>query len=73
MVIEDIKYISESSKYKGNQQHFASMAKSFNYEFYDNFLTYFMKRDISNNEPRVTPVTEVKKVIQEISESAHEL
>ena len=37
-----------SSKYKGDFDYFDKLCKSFSKSFYDNLLTFFMKRDISN-------------------------
>ena len=62
-----------SSKYKGDFDYFDKLCKSFSKSFYSNLLTFFMKRDISNYNPRKIPMTEVKKQIQELSVSAYEL
>ena len=58
-------------KYKDDKAHFAPMYKMRNRAFYEQLLTYFMKRDINEFIPQQNiPITKQKKEIQKESEPA---
>ena len=55
--------------HKGDDEYFKQMYKSFNKEFYDNLLTYFIKYDINDFNPRRIPMTEAKQDLIDASKS----
>ena len=70
----DRRYVvtATSNAHKGDYDYFDSLCRSMDEAFYNNLLTFFMKRDLSKFNPRKIPMTEVKKAVQEISRSAYE-
>ena len=60
-----------SPKYKDDKAHFAPMYKMRNRIFYEQLLTYFMKRDINGFIPQQNiPITKQKKDMQRDSENS---
>ena len=56
-----------NAKYKGNQKYWSNLFSSFTNEFYENLMTYFMKHDIKEFNPRIIPMTEAKQDLIEAS------
>ena len=56
-----------NGKYRGNFDYFKRLMERCDKEFYDNLLTYFMKRDISTFNVRLIPETEAKQDLIEAS------
>ena len=65
--------VKTSNKHRQDTDYFDKLCKSFNKSFYDNLLTYFVKNDISQFNPRIIPLTDAKKLIQEQSRPSYEL
>ncbi|KAA6360749.1 MAG: hypothetical protein EZS28_043724 [Streblomastix strix] len=56
--------------HRHNFEHFDKIHQAIKQaDFYDNLLTFFMKRDISQANLQVIPMTEAKKDIQKVSKS----
>lgn len=58
-----------NGKYKGNNEYFKQMYESFNKEFYDNLLTFFVNYNITEFNIRNIPMTEAKQDLIEASRS----
>ena len=58
-----------NGKYKGQFAYFKQFVESFNKEFYDNLLTYFVKYNLNGFEVRNIPMTEAKQDLIEASKS----
>lgn len=58
-----------NGKFKSNFDFFNNLYNSFNKEFYDNLLTYFMKRDLSEFNVRLIPSTEAKEDLIDASKT----
>ena len=58
-----------NGKYKNNHNYWDDIYNDLNEEFYSHLLTYFMKRDISNFNPRIIPMTDAKQDLIEASKS----
>ena len=56
-----------NGKYKNNHEYWNNIYNNLNEEFYNNLLTYFIKRDINNFNPRIIPMTEAKQDLIEAS------
>ena len=56
-----------NGKYKNNHDYWNNIYNNLNEEFYNNLLTYFLKRDISEFNPRIIPMTEAKQDLIEAS------
>ena len=56
-----------NGKYKGNQKYWSNLFSLFTNEFYENLMTYFMKHDIKEFNPRIIPMTEAKQDLIEAS------
>lgn len=50
-----------NGKHKGDFDYFTKLCNSYDKNFYDNLLTFFMKRDLSSFEIRRIPETEAKQ------------
>ena len=59
--------LSCNGKYKGNHAFWTKMFSSFTNEFYENLITYFMKQELSDFNPRNIPMTEAKQDLIEAS------
>jgi hypothetical protein len=46
--------------YKNNFECFSNLYKTFTKDFYINLFRYFKEYNISNFEPRIIPMTEIK-------------
>ncbi|KAA6359336.1 MAG: hypothetical protein EZS28_045137, partial [Streblomastix strix] len=56
--------------HRNNFEHFDKIHQAIKQaDFYDNLLTFFMKRDISQANLQVIPMTQTKKDIQKVSKS----
>ena len=58
-----------NGKHKGDFDYFKTLCDGFDDEFYDNLLTFFIKRDISTFEVRDIPMTEAKQDLIDASKS----
>ena len=58
-----------NGKHKGDYSYFQQLCNSFNEEFYDNLLTFFMKRDLSSFQIRNIPMTDAKQDLIDASKS----
>lgn len=58
-----------NGKHKGDLAYFKALYNKFTDEFYDNLMTFFVKRDISEFNPRDIPMTEAKEDLIEASRS----
>ena len=56
-----------NGKYKGNQKFWSNLFSTFTNEFYENLITYFMKHDIKEFNPRNILMTEAKQDLIEAS------
>ena len=65
--------LETSAIHKDDFDYFSSLHKNFDDDFYNNLFTFFMKRDISNYNPRRIPMTEAKKQIMELSKTHLEI
>lgn len=59
--------LSCNGKHKGDFTYFNQLCKSFDESFYDNLLTFFIKRDITSFNIRNIPMTESKQDLIEAS------
>jgi phage/plasmid-associated DNA primase len=57
------KYAKGSCSDEERAEYFNSLYDSFEGDFYDNLLTYYMKRDISKYKPFIIPDTDIKNDI----------
>lgn len=71
----DRRYIvlSCNGKYKGNHAFWTQMFSSFTDEFYENLITYFMKQELAEFNPRNIPMTEAKQDLIEASRTPLDL
>ena len=56
-----------NGKYKNNHDYWNNLYNNLNEEFYSNLTTFFIKRDISEFNPRIIPLTEAKQDLIEAS------
>ena len=73
---EDRRYVMNEvdGKYAKNFEYFKQLFKSINAEgFYENLLTFFLTRDISEFEPTQLPETETRNEVIEFSKSSYQL
>jgi hypothetical protein len=57
------KYAKGSCSDEERSEYFNSLYESFDEEFYDNLLTFYLKRDISKYRPFIIPDTDIKNDI----------
>jgi hypothetical protein len=57
------KYAKGSCSDEERAEYFNSLYDTFDEDFYDNLLTYYMKRDISKYKPFIIPDTDIKNDI----------
>ena len=65
--------IEVSDKYKGDHDYFDKLCGSFDKEFYDNLITFFMKRDLNNFNLRKLPHTDEKEELIEMNKTCYQL
>ncbi|KAA6396707.1 MAG: hypothetical protein EZS28_007767 [Streblomastix strix] len=58
-----------SEEYKEDVKYFNELSQSYTQEFYENLLTFFLQRDISQFNPTLIPMTEARKQLMNVSRS----
>ena len=69
---DDRRYVvcEVNPKYKDDKQHFKRLFELRTKKFYENLLTFFMTRDLTEFIPAEIPLTKAKKQIQQASENS---
>ena len=62
-----------NGKYKEDFDYFKTLCDGFDAEFYDNLLTFFIKRDLTNFNVRKLPMTEAKQDLIDASKSPFDM
>lgn len=58
-----------NGKHKGDYKYFQQLCSSFDEDFYNTLLTFFMERDLSNFQVREIPMTDAKQDLIDASKS----
>ncbi|KAA6360790.1 MAG: hypothetical protein EZS28_043683, partial [Streblomastix strix] len=58
-----------SEEHKEDVEYFNELSQSYTQEFYENLMTFFLERDISQFNPTLIPMTEAKKQLINVSRS----
>ncbi|KAA6356010.1 MAG: hypothetical protein EZS28_048463 [Streblomastix strix] len=58
-----------TEEHKEDVGYFTQLSQSYTQEFYENLLTFFLERDISQFNPTLIPMTEAKKQLIYVSRS----
>ncbi|KAA6373057.1 MAG: hypothetical protein EZS28_031418 [Streblomastix strix] len=58
-----------TEEHKEDVDYFNELSQSYTSEFYENLMTFFLERDISQSNPILIPMTEAKKQLINVSRS----
>ncbi|KAA6385739.1 MAG: hypothetical protein EZS28_018733 [Streblomastix strix] len=58
-----------TEEHKEDADYFNELSQSYTQEFYENLMTFFLQRDISQFKPTLIPMTEAKKQLINVSRS----
>ncbi|KAA6366885.1 MAG: hypothetical protein EZS28_037588, partial [Streblomastix strix] len=58
-----------TEEHKEDIEYFTQLSQSYTQEFYENLMTFFLERDISQFNPTLIPMTEAKKQLINVSRS----
>ncbi|KAA6388661.1 MAG: hypothetical protein EZS28_015813 [Streblomastix strix] len=58
-----------TEEHKEDVEYFTQLSQSYTQEFYENLMTFFLERDISQFNPTLIPMTEAKKQLISVSRS----
>ncbi|KAA6366706.1 MAG: hypothetical protein EZS28_037766 [Streblomastix strix] len=56
-----------TEEHKEDIEYFTQLSQSYTQEFYENLMTFFLERDISQFNPTLIPMTEAKKQLINVS------